>query len=333
MVAYSIKGDYFDCQLYAGTLFLWTYSGVLKAYNFNKMLWVLIERGKVREDELPNFQVGTTERTASRFPTDSEVYGGQYYMTSRDGLFKSNLLELEQGFNKVWDCPLFSISAQRKKGITMAGGDDGTFIYSEVDAIRERYGMKEKTIVKASDRHANYSAFCSQGLYATSVLEKSYYLHLDSFTHEGNPIPVDEIFPNQQIGLSWSYRNKVYAYIDEKIYIKRIVRDGEGVKFVPQDEYWFYPQKGKVLSGMSTDFADVIELENAFVIFPTQRMEGTHAETIWEPVTRWRVFPKSFGYNNIIMVILEDELRIYVVDGMERMVEPRFFDRRAIRRR
>lgn len=335
MVAFSIKGDYFDCQLYAGTLFLWTYSGTLKAYNFNKMLGTLIDRGEIREDNLREFQVGGTQRTASRFPTDSEVYGGQYYLTSREGLFQSNLSELDQGFRKVWDCPLLSVSAQRKKGLTMAGGTEGTFIYSEVDAIRERYRMNEKKFVQASRNHANYSAFCSQGLYATSVLEKSYYLKLSIFYNNSVLTPVDEIFPNQHVELSWSYRDRVYAYIDEKIFIKKIVKEGsDNVKFVPDKEYWFYPQKGKVLSGTSTEYADIIELEHALVIFPTQRTENTHAETIWEPVTRWRTFPKSYGYNNIVMAILEDELRIYVVDKPEGIARPRKYPRSiAIRRK
>ena len=317
MVAYRIKGDYMDCQLYGGNLFLWTYSGQLKVYNFNKLIWELVERGEVSEEALRIYEVGALERTETRFPTDSEVYGGTYYVASRNGLFQTKLNELEQGFKKVWDCPLLSVSGKRKKGLTMAGGEDGVFLYSEADAIRERYGMKDARIVQASPKHANYSAFCSRGIYATSILDKSFYLKLPSMGYEGQYISVDEIFPNQRVTLSWSYRNKIYAYIDENIYIKQIERDGTNVKFTPLDEYWFYPQKGKVLSGTSTDFADLIELEHAFVIFPTHRTKDIHAETIWEPVTRWRTFPKSIGYNSVIMVILEDELRLYLVDGLD----------------
>ena len=317
MVAYKIKGDYMDCQLYAGNLFLWTYSGQLKVYNFNKLIWALAEHGEVSEEALRIYQVAGLERTETRFPTDSEVYGGTYYIASRNGLFQTKLDELEQGFKKVWDCPLLSISGKRKKGLTMAGGEAGVFLYSEVDAIRERYGMREESIVQTSNKHANYSAFCSRGVYATSVLDKSFYLLLPSFGYEGQYISVDEIFPNQQVSLSWSYRNKIYAYIDERICVKQIERNGTNVKFTPLDEYRFYPQKGKVLSGTSTDFVDLIELEHAFVIVPTHRTEDTHAETIWEPVTRWRTFPKSIGYNSVIMVILEDELRIYLVDGLD----------------
>lgn len=317
MVAYSIKGDYIDCQLYAGILFLWTYSGELKIYNFNKLLYSLISKGEVQERELQGFMIGMVGRQEERFPTDSEVYGGNYYVSSRNGLFQSRLDELERGFKKVWDCPLLSISAQRKKGLTMAGGSAGVYIYTEIDAIREKYGMKDNNIVQASKQHANYTAFCSRGLYATSLLEKSYYLKLSFGETEGLVIPVDEIFPNQLVTMSWSYRNKVYAYVDEKIFVKQIVKEKDGIVFKPYKEYRFYPQKGKVLSGTSTGFADIIELENAFVIFPTDRTEGTHAETIWDPVTRWRAFPKSYGYNNIILVILEDELKLYVVDGVE----------------
>jgi hypothetical protein len=315
MVVFSIKGDYFDCQLYAGNLFLWTYMGVLKVYNFNKILSYFRCGDKViSEYTLNNFLVGRVERMEVRFPTDSEVYDGKYYLTGRSGLFQSRLDELESGFKKVWDCPLFSISAQKKKGLTMAGGNEGVFIYSETDAIRKKYGMINKKIVQASNCHANHSAFCKQGLYVTSILDNSFYLRLFNVYKDNLTIPIEKIFPSERVSLSWSYRDKVYAYIDEKIKIKRIELINNEIKFVDENEYWFYPQKGKVLTGTTTSFADIIELENALVIFPKNRVEESCAETIWEPVTRWRTFPKSIGYNNIIMVILEEELRLYILD-------------------
>ena len=322
MVAYSIKGDFFDCQLYAGNLFLWTYSGELKIYNFNKLLSRIVEMGGdgINDNMLFECQVGLVERKTVRFPSDSEIYDGIYYVTTRNGLYQSSLKDLEQGFKKVWDCSLFSISAQRKKGLTMAGGAEGVFIYSEVYAIREKYGMREKDIVQVSKDHANYSAFCKQGLYATSVLEKSYYLKFPKYGYEGHIISIDDIFPKDHVSLSWSYRDRIYAYIDDKIKIKRIKKVKEKIVFVDEAEYLFFPQKGKVLSGISTDFADVIELEHALVIVPTNRDADTPGETIFEPITRWRAYPKSLGYRNIIMVILEDELKIYVLDRQYRSI-------------
>ena len=313
---YKIKGDYMDCQLYDGNLFLWTYSGELKIYNFRKLICELEKRKEISENTLRLYQIGTVERMDTRFPTDSEVYGDKYYITSRNGLYQSGIKELEQGFQKVWDCPLLSISAKSTKGLTMAGGAEGVFVYSEVDAIRDKYGMKDSKITKVSGKHANYSAFCSKGLYATSVLEESYYLKLYKHSSKGELCPTDKIFPDKNVLLSWSYRDKLYGYFNDKISIKRIVRKNSSVKFEDYKEYCFYPQKGKVLAGMSTDFADIIELENALVIFPIRHStEDTKSETIWGPITRWRAFPKSYGYNNIIMIVLEDELMLYLMES------------------
>lgn len=314
MVVYSILGDYFDCQLYAGNLFLWSFSGSLKVYDFNKLIQAFQSQSNqiVSEQSLQRYLVGGLDRIETRFPTDSEVYGGNYYLSSKSGLFKAPLKRLEQGFEKVWDCPVLSVSAKRKKGVTFAGGREGVFVYSDVAAIQELYCMRDQSILQVSAEHADYSAFCSRGLYATSTLGKSYFLEISHMEGLGQEIPVDTIFPNHNVALSWSYRDKIYAYIDDRIVIKRIVKKQEGVSFVPLADYLFYPQKGRVLSGTSTDFVDIVELEHAFVIIPTHKGADSNTETIWDPVTRWRAFPKSIGYNHIVMVILESELRVYV---------------------
>lgn len=315
MVVFSIKGDFFDCQLYSGNLFLWTYTGVLKVYNFNKiLLYFNSGNSEITEQNLKNFQVGNVGGMEVRFPTDSEVYDGQYYLTGRNGLFKSRIGELESGFKKVWDCPLLSITAQKKKGLTMAGGGEGVFIYSETDAIKMKYGMKNNKILQVSKLHANHSAFCKQGLYITSLFDNSFYLRQFSLYDDSQIIPLVKIFPSEHVLLSWSYRDKVYAYINEKIKIKRIELKNNEIKFVDECEYRFYPQKGRVLSGTSTSFADIIELEHALIIFPKNKAKGSHAVTILDPVTRWRAFPKSIGYNNVVLVILEEEMMIYLLN-------------------
>ncbi|MFW2477493.1 MAG: hypothetical protein ACN4EP_11285 [Sediminibacterium sp.] len=43
-VKITIKGDYYDCQIYRGRLYLWTFNGDLKVYNWNDIVQSLIKR-------------------------------------------------------------------------------------------------------------------------------------------------------------------------------------------------------------------------------------------------------------------------------------------------
>lgn len=43
-VKITIKGDYYDCQIYRGRLYLWTFDGDLKVYNWNEVVQSFIKR-------------------------------------------------------------------------------------------------------------------------------------------------------------------------------------------------------------------------------------------------------------------------------------------------
>lgn len=65
----TIKGDYYDCQIYRGRLYLWTFNGELKVYNWNELI-----RSFIRKD---------TDKIAMTFC----FLDGNY-------LYKSSLIEL-----------------------------------------------------------------------------------------------------------------------------------------------------------------------------------------------------------------------------------------------
>lgn len=43
-VKITIKGDYYDCQIYRGRLYLWTFNGDLKVYNWNEIVQSFIKK-------------------------------------------------------------------------------------------------------------------------------------------------------------------------------------------------------------------------------------------------------------------------------------------------
>ena len=40
----SIKGDYYDCQIYRGRLYLWDFNGTLKVYDWKSIVQSLIRK-------------------------------------------------------------------------------------------------------------------------------------------------------------------------------------------------------------------------------------------------------------------------------------------------
>lgn len=43
-VKITLRGDYYDCQIYRGRLYLWTFDGTLKVYNWNDLVHSFIRK-------------------------------------------------------------------------------------------------------------------------------------------------------------------------------------------------------------------------------------------------------------------------------------------------
>ena len=70
-VKITILGDYFDCQIYRGRLYLWTFDGELKVYYWNELV-----RSLIKDD---------TDEIAMKF---SFIDGNYLYESSRNDIFK-----------------------------------------------------------------------------------------------------------------------------------------------------------------------------------------------------------------------------------------------------
>ena len=40
----TLKGDFYDCQIYRGRLYLWTFDGALKVYDWNELVQSFIKK-------------------------------------------------------------------------------------------------------------------------------------------------------------------------------------------------------------------------------------------------------------------------------------------------
>jgi hypothetical protein len=106
-VKISLQGDYFDCQIYRGRLYLWTFNGALKVYNWN--------------DIVNSFVKKETDRIAMTFC----FMDGNY-------LYKSSLIELFK------DADFRNLLLSKFKAVI-----SGDYFISEKDLAKFQFGEQE----------------------------------------------------------------------------------------------------------------------------------------------------------------------------------------------
>ena len=77
--------------------------------------------------------------------------------------------------------------------------------------------------------------------------------------------------------------------------------------FSKKNVFQFQAWKGKIIKGGNAYFGTIIECENAIVVLTGEK----EFFNIPGSATRWRVYPRSFNYENHLHVIKDDRLEIY----------------------
>ncbi len=141
----SIIGDFFDCQLYDGRLYLWTFGGAVQVYDYRKIMdyWSRHQEDQesgwgdetgwaeiiITQDSLKRFLNYERDYFTSEFPVGTEVLDRELYEANAAGLFKCQLpvCERRERAIQITDAPMISVKRAKKRGIVCAAGSDGLF--------------------------------------------------------------------------------------------------------------------------------------------------------------------------------------------------------------
>jgi hypothetical protein len=378
-VKITIQGDYFDCQIYRGRLYLWTFDGLLKVYNWNELVQSFIKKEtdsiamtfcfmdgnylyksslielfkdtdfrklllskfenvtkgtfNVTTKKLDNFLIGEQETPSGIIPTDTEIYSNKLYFINDKGLFsssahraKSEKYPVSSRPTKLWDCGLLSIKANKYPQLALSAGDEGLF---ELNMSRSKPSNLKRVeqrqpIFQVSEKHSSFSNYSFLSIYNTSLIENSFIAlfkwNLNKEEYKNNAPPRDydkfvtdkDIFQTQskQHFISWGIEDKIYKANDrgfEIIKFNNYANTEKGEQtFTKLKNVNLHPWKGKVISGGSAYFGNIIECEKALVVLQS----NNKSITIPGPITRWRVYPRSMNYENHLHVILDDRIEI-----------------------
>lgn len=379
-VKITIQGDYLDCQIYRGRLYLWSFDGLLKTYKWDEIVYSLIKKDydrlafkfcfidgnylykndlvelfddkEFKEVVLKKFQsvaegsysiseneslehlFGVQDNLGNSLPTDTEIFGNSLYYINEKGLFCSTTHRASTKYpvsskpQKLWDCNLLSIKANKYPQLALSGGSEGLF---EISLYKEYGGGKEPKQI--SKKHSSFSNYTFWSIYNSSLVDNSYLalFNLNEVENDNTDLPpsrrssepkkfqreyveqIDElrIFQGKtgNNNLSWGVEDKIYRTTIngfEVVKFNNKPKEGEEL-FTPIQSLNLQPWKGKVISGGSSYFGTIIECENALVVMLS---DGSNY-TIEGPITRWRIYPRSLNYQNHLHVIKDDCIEIY----------------------
>lgn len=370
----TIEGNYLDCQLYRGWLYLWDFDGKLEVYDWNKLMDNLAgyensglpftcafkEGNKlyrhaldeflldddfrnllqtkfknleqidfnITREELSEALIGALDTPTSRLPIDTEIYSSTLYFCTEKGLYRTNARKRERypvstKPKKLWDARALSIKASMYHQIAVSAGEDGLY---ELSGSRKRdYLLRslphnrevERDILQISDSHSNFANYINMSVYNSSLIGSSGMALFDWIVPNNSPksgyrcfskvIEASEIFGDDDEGLSWGVDGKVFRVTPDGFDIVSFNNYKENMRFVKQTKYRSNLNSGQVIGGASSYFGNIVEFENSLVVAQTD----DEFITINEPVTRWRVYPRSMNYENQLHVLLEDRMEVY----------------------
>ena len=323
----SIHGDFFDCQLYGGMLYLWTFDGSLQVYNYAAILreWIrqkgpnrhhcgAYEGGMsqiyISSEVLNRYLSYERDYLTDEFPTGTEILAGELFESNAKGLFRCKIPVLREMMpaEKLCDVPLVYMCGARRRGLVCAGGSDGLFWRPT--------SMTERGLLQVSDRQTIRASFCNPGIYAHSSITDSFLLVKNRSAY-GIEMSERELYPivEQRVygpKMTWTWNNSFYIAEEHKLKVYDFVSTSKPMQL--KDEIQFYYWKGDFVSAGSSECGTVVELDNAICLFEDLHREDGRC-TLMEPVTRWRMYPRSKSFSSHVHIIFDDRMDIVVMNN------------------
>lgn len=332
----SLLGDYFDCQLYGGRLYLWTFHGSLQVYNYKAIIgeWVNTHHGglglrckpyekgesqvSIGPEVLQRFLLYERDYLVNEFPTGTEVLSSGLYESNAKGLFTCKVPMFSRYHEqapviKLCDIPLVYISGAQHRGIVCAAGSDGLFWLQSVKNKGDLAHISNQQTIRAN--------FCTPGIYAQSSVGESYLLMKDEGQYE-SVIRATDLYPKVSGSqMTWCWEKNFYLAEDHELKVYEFVTSDQPMLLKGEISFFFW--KGDFVSAGSSQCGTVVELDNAICLFEDWETEDGHT-TIMGPVTHWRMYPRSKEFSSHVHIIFDDRLDIVVMnDDVKRWNESR----------
>lgn len=328
---YKILGDFFDCQLYKGYLYLWDMDGLLSVYNWGAIKHAMVlnaNKGEMYGDikAFQRYREGLpVEVTGGMFPTDTAFVGGYLYTAVETGLYRGSAMTAPHRQSrfftssrpqKVWECPPLSLAANYNgMQLAISAGEDGLYEINLSKDIKTR-GLKQiqRNLYSVSPQRTIRSRYVKRGSIYSTDENLNKHFHEFALSRGKNGIAARTYIRDYDFGSILDKKWEAIAGTVSFSSISRITKKGieiypiyrnqRSIRKDPRIE--FKRTKRKLFAVEPVEIGHIVEYENGLQL---RDRKGQGIVKINAPVTRWRWF--TVGDKRLLIVILEDYLEIY----------------------
>lgn len=374
-----IEGDYWDCQIYRGRLYLWTIDGMLKVvnwyslirsieaninqhlpltcaftegnylYNYSlktifhdpdfkkllqqKFISITKESFVIEERHLNKHLIGCQNNPFNELQVDTEISANRLYALTENALKSVTAHRNGQKYpvsSKTVDhfsINAFTFKANNYSKFAISAGSDGLYEFDALTAREGRFRKGDDYVKKVIDAHSSFADYSFLSIYNSSLVGSScmaYQLWDEKLLDDSpsylkmdrNSIKLESLILEEEIfktkrksKLSWGTNEKLYRATDEGIELVRFrnYTSGEQKRFSEPMLVSDDLKRGNIISARTAYFGSIIEYDNAIVVLLSDDTEYI----IDGQITRWRIYPRSFNYENHLHVIKDDCIEIY----------------------
>lgn len=259
-------------------------------------------------------------------PIDTEIFDSKLYYCTDEGLFETNAHNTRNNPvssrpTKLWDARLLSIKANQNPQIALSAGEDGLFELNRTSSLSILLRRIEHDIVQISERPSSIANYTRLSLFSTSYSGDSYMSYFfwrkdenNMYIRErGDDYDNELIFGRRDVlgEFSWGMQDKIYRIgtcgIEAVRFMNGSANHAPDEKFTKLGRLDVKELISRPLSASSAVFGNIVEFDDCLLVIQS---DGDIFQ-LNQPVTRWRIYPRSINYQNQLHVLLVDCMHVY----------------------
>ena len=306
MRCYKILGDFFDCQLYKGHLYVWTMEGALNIYNWYKILNLFENQESVDLSNIVSEQKSIT-LAGGLFPTDTAIVGNSLYTALETGLYRNYIVKgyIEEA-TKISDIVPITLCTYNKNKLGICAGEDGLFemrcLPKSLKPNQSDYGIH-----RISHRNITHCYYNKNLLFSMDNNQKQFVYQFNEDVNLLKPT-FEELTFEEFIGNKETYKqlgnSEVYNIYDGQIYLYKLGNTRNKIT-------------SKRLNISDNTIYEVKHINKGYIIESNAGLQFINLKKeilrIESPITQFRYFHRAQEKSDYLFVILDDEIRIYKV--------------------
>ncbi|MGX7418651.1 hypothetical protein ACWOFR_07570 [Carnobacterium gallinarum] len=327
----SLKGSFFECQLYSGRLYLWTEANQLMIYDWNKWMKALnqVER-PVYFEPFPFEDLHITladlepylERTLpfNEPPLATALFNHQLYFSDSTGFYVLSQQHLDDPIIKLWDVPVLNIAISKNGRFALACGAAGLYEYLVSKRFTQHSAPRiAENIYQLTDQFSSRSEWSQQDL-----IQFGFHPHREDFVFYFH-LHQQKILLDRSVTASELLNQEQHSIEELPLPLamtKPLIDEGELFSFEPlkrklEKEKQYRSKSITVKAALSSlnqqpphNLNTLYVHENKGELLVTLNEELILSVT--SPFIKWRVYDRTLYYRNQLHLLMKDKALLYL---------------------